>query len=101
MTELDVAAQLRAFVAYNERANTIVLDAIAALSPEELDRAHRARGDILRASTQRVVTAQDTWLGRWGCSVRLDVAPSGWPSTFHIQRSVSSLRAGLPSNSRA
>jgi len=74
MSDLDVATQLRALVAYNERANNIVLAAMDGLADEELDRKHGASRESLRETMAHVVWAQNTWLHRWGTPV-----PDGGP----------------------
>ena len=66
MSPLDVVTQLRALVAYNERANQIVLAALDGLPDEELDRKHGASRESLRETMAHVVWAQNVWLQRWG-----------------------------------
>ena len=69
MADVDIATQLRALVAYNERANTIVLDALGGLSDEQLDARCGASQESMRSTMQHVVWAQNVWLGRCGVPV--------------------------------
>ena len=72
MVDVDIATQLRALVAYNERANAIVLDALDGLSDEQLDARCGASQNSMRSTMQHVVWAQNIWLGRCGVPVAAD-----------------------------
>jgi uncharacterized damage-inducible protein DinB len=68
MQTLDATTQVRALVAYNERANTILLDALDGLTGEQLDAECASQGSIL-GTMEHIVWAQNIWLGRWGVAV--------------------------------
>ncbi len=72
MADVDIATQLRALVAYNDRANIVLLDALDGLSDEQLDARCGASQESMRSTMQHVVWAQNVWLGRWGVRVAAD-----------------------------
>jgi uncharacterized damage-inducible protein DinB len=95
----DIGTPLRALVAYNERANAIVLEAITGLTDKQLDAKYGASWESIRSTLQHVATAQGVWLKRFGAGA--DAPPDGSDLRTAIAASDAALTAFVDGSSAA
>ena len=62
---MDAVSHASELIAYNRWANQKVVDAMAALSADDLERPFSASRGTLLGTMAHVVTAQGVWLARW------------------------------------
>jgi uncharacterized damage-inducible protein DinB len=90
------ASDLRALVDYNYWARDRILDAVAAVTPEQYTRAMGNSFSSVRDTLVHIYSAEWVWLSRWrGISPSAPIAADAWPELGPLVAAWRDVEAGV------